>query len=236
MSGISLQYAGNSKGVRCGPQQDHPGNYAVPGNYPSQPVAGNVVRVPALPKIAPPAGYKAAFEGEDRFNPNRGLQTREGFHQMRLVWTSGTPRRLVDQTTGRDVTGLFPGLRFPFISLKQQKRYVEVNGWPAASGNVTYASKNTSPTQVVKPKPAPAAATPSGHRFVQVGTFGNEGNARNTAARLQQLGLPVRLGKYKKKGKTYLVVLAGPFGNGSNLNSALNTARRAGFSDAFTRK
>ena len=233
-SALSQTYINSSRDVRCGPQGDHPGNYA-PGydGVPSGHSAG-VIRVKPAPEIKPPPGYKAAFE-EDRFNPNRGLQTREGFVQMRLVWTSGVPRRLVDQNSGRDVTSLFPGLRFPFINLKQQKKYVAVHGWPAESGvsngSVTYSSKNTPPTQV-----ATVAPTSPGHRYVQVGTFTVSSNANATAARLQQLGLPARIGTYKKKGKTYRIVMAGPFSNPSQLQSALSAARRAGFSDAFTRK
>ena len=232
VSGISQRYLQNngSHKIRCGPQADHPGNYAtngvLTGGNGYNP--GQVVRVSPGPEIKPPPGYKAAFE-EDRFHPNRGVQTREGFYQMRLVWTAGTPRRLVDQNSGRDVTSLFPGLRFPFINLGQQKKYVAANGWPASSG-VVISTKNTPPTQVA---PTP---TPSGHRYVQVGTFVNESNARATAGRLQKLGLPARIGTYKKKGKTYRVVLAGPYSNGSNLQSALAAARRGGFSDAFTRK
>ncbi len=234
--------------MRCGPQTNHPsaGGYAVssaPGTAGPRPRtsaeirAGDVIKVPPLPKIEPPAGYKAAFN-DDRFNPNRGRGTLEGHAQMRLVWTAGVPRRLVDQNTGRDVTALFPGLRFPFISLKQQKKYVQVNGWPANSGvtgggNVVVSTKNTPPTATVKPKPT---VTSNGHRYVQVGTYGQPGNADRAVRRLQQMGLPVRLGTYKKSGKTYKIVLAGPFNSGSALKSGLNAARRAGFSDAFTRK
>ena len=66
--------------------------------------------------------------------------------------------------------------------------------------------------------------------------FGSEANARNSAARLQGLGLPVRVGTYQKAGKSYKIVLAGPFSNASGLSAGLSAARRAGFSDAFTRK
>ena len=47
-------------------------------------------------------------------------------------------------------------------------------------------------------------------------------------------GLPARLGTLKKGGKSYRVVLAGPFAP-DQLNAALGKARRAGFSDAFVR-
>ncbi|MEL7115251.1 MAG: SPOR domain-containing protein [Pseudomonadota bacterium] len=234
-SALSQQYLTSSRAVRCGPQAEHPGAYATGTVSPGATAPGTVLRVAPPPKIAPPPGYKSAFEEEDRFNPNRGRQTREGFAQMRLVWTAGVPRRLVDQNTGRDVTSLFPGLRFPFISMKQQTRYVAANGWPVSSG-VTSAATTRSVTVSTKNTPPTAVAVPSGHRYVQVGTYGTDGNAKAAAARLRQLGLPVVMGKYTKSGRTYKVVLAGPYSNGSALGSALTAARRGGFSDAFTRK
>lgn len=212
--------------IRCGPQGINPTTVTTRGIAPITAAPTGVLRVAPAPEITPPPGYRAAFD-DDRFNPNRGLGTREGHAQMRLVWTSGLPRRLVDQNTGRDVTSLFPRLRFPFISETQQNRYVAANGAPSGAGYVV-SSKNTpatAPTQV-----------PAGHRFVQVGTFGVPANAQNSVARLKALGLPVRVGTYKKNGKTLRIVLAGPFGNASQLRAGLNAVRRAGFGDAFSRR
>jgi hypothetical protein len=76
-----------------------------------------------------------------------------------------------------------------------------------------------------------ALATP----FVQVGTFGVEANATNSAGRLRDLGLPVVIDLMEFSGKTYRVVLAGPFADGAELQSALRMARELGFSDAFLR-
>lgn len=120
--------AGGHK-VRCGPQ---PASPYVSGD------ASGVIHVPKPPTIAPPPGYKAAFDPADgRFNPNRGQVTREGFVQMRLVWTAGVPRRLVNANSGRDVTPLFPGLKFPFTSYRQQERYYAVNAVPNADREFT---------------------------------------------------------------------------------------------------
>lgn len=243
VSALSQKYMRSSTHkVRCGPQGTAPTYGAAAGNGVSPTYAAptyaapanGVIRVAPAPEITPPPGYRAAFD-DDRFAPNRGLGTREGHAQMRLVWTSGVPRRLVDQNTGRDVSELFPGLRFPFISFKQQKKYVAVNGWPAASMTVqpsySVSTKNT---------PAPVAAAPravaGGHRYVQVGTFGVDANAQSSAARLKGMGLPVRVGSYQKAGKTYRIVMAGPFQSAAQLQAGLNAARRAGYSDAFTRK
>ncbi len=225
--------------VRCGPQGDHPASYSAPETA-RLATASGVIRVPTPPKIVPPPGYKPAFD-QDRFNPYRGQQTREGFVQMRLVWSSGVPRRLIDQTTGRDVTKLFPNLRYPFTSLQQQRRYVAANGPVVSAKNPPPAKVRVSTKAVAPETAAPAARTPvraapSGHRYVQVGTFGVEANARRTAAKLQAMGLPARLASYTKRGKVYRIVVAGPYRDAGALRAGLTAVRRAGFADAFTRK
>ena len=77
---------------------------------------------------------------------------------------------------------------------------------------------------------APAAAT-TGHRYVQVGSFGDPANAARLIARLQAAGLPVasaRSGGLK-------VIAAGPFRSAADLNRALGTVRGMGFADAYLR-
>ena len=227
-STLSQQYLNSSFAVRCGPQGTHPG--AGTTGVPAQ----TATVQPKTVRVAPPQGYKPAYT-DGRHNTNRGPITAEGNARMKLVWTTGVPRRLIDQNSGRDVTAAYPNLRFPFISMKEQKRYVAQHGWPAASrtqtSSVTVATKTTPPATT-----ATRTVAPTSHRYVQVGTFGQPSNAQNTAARLQQMGLPVRVGTYQKAGKTYRIVLAGPFNDRRSLSSALSAARRAGFSDAFTRK
>lgn len=84
--------------------------------------------------------------------------------------------------------------------------------------------------------PAPAPKPVAGaHRYVQVGTFGVPSNAQNTANRLRGAGLPVRTSGYTRGGKSYQIVLAGPFADAAALSRALGVARSAGFRDAFTR-
>ena len=233
-SATSQMYLRTSSGhvIRCGPQQDHPGAYAASGSGTYAAAEGTILRVAPAPEIKPPPGYRAAFE-DDRFNPNRGKQTREGFAQMRLIWTSGVPRRLVDQNTGRDVTSLFPGLKFPFLSFRQQRRYVAVNAAPAQT-DYRISTKNT--PDPVSAKPDRVTSVPAGHRYVQIGTFSTENKARTAASRLKSMGLPARLGSYQKAGKVYRVVLTGPFGSPSQLAAGLNAARRAGYPNAYTRK
>ena len=50
------------------------------------------------------------------------------------------------------------------------------------------------------------------------------------------MGLPARIGKVRRKGKTYMVVQSGPFVDGQNTARALQKLRRAGYADAFARR
>lgn len=79
---------------------------------------------------------------------------------------------------------------------------------------------------------APAATT---HRFVQVGTYGEAANAQRAVATLQSLGLPAATQNVTRNGRSLTAVAAGPFADASSLRAALNAARSAGYSDAFTR-
>ncbi len=73
----------------------------------------------------------------------------------------------------------------------------------------------------------------AGKRYVQVGTFGNAANAQRTARRFQAGGVPVATRNISRGGRNLQIVLLGPFGSASQLQSALRSARGAGFGDAF---
>ena len=75
---------------------------------------------------------------------------------------------------------------------------------------------------------APAA---SGHRYVQVGSFGDPANAARLIARLQAAGLPVA----SAKSGNLKVIAAGPFRSPADLYQALNIVRGMGFADAYLR-
>lgn len=59
-----------------------------------------------------PKGYTRVWE-DDRLNPRRAEQTLAGNRQMKLVWTSTVPRRLINTVTGQDVTAQVP-LVYPY--------------------------------------------------------------------------------------------------------------------------
>ena len=96
-------------------------------------------------------------------------------------------------------------------------------------------------TQIVAPavvatvstRPAPVAA--AGHRYVQVGTYGEPGNARAAVGRLAAMGLPVGQGQVTRDGRVLQIVAAGPFADAAALRQAFGAVRAAGYGDAFTR-
>ncbi len=208
-----------------------------------------------------PKGFRPAWE-DDRLNPRRAEQNLEGVARTRLVWTQSVPRRLVERSTGRDVTNTV-ALVYPYTDQAVQERdlgtvtLVRRNGQllkrvvrntrskartPVATPRPTAAA---TPKAVRKSEPAapraqpkavqrPAASVQKG-RYVQVGTFGVPSNAQATARRLQAAGLPARIGTLSRGGKNYQVVMAGPFTSANALSHGLRSARSMGFGDAFVR-
>ena len=69
--------------------------------------------------------------------------------------------------------------------------------------------------------------------MVQVASFAVQKNAENTKARLAAMGLPVQQRLLSGSGKTYRVILLGPFANDAQRDAALASVCRAGFKDAF---
>ena len=201
-----------------------------------------------------PEGYVPVWE-DDRLNPRRAEQSLNGIAQTRLAWTNTVPRRLIDRSTGRDVTATVP-LVFPYTDVATQERdlgtvtIVRRDGQimkrvqrktrakarqPVVSTKSAAAPVVTTPARAAPKAKAAAPAKASKGRYVQVGTFGVPANAQAAAQRIARAGLPARIGKVTRGGKSYQVVLAGPFASSSDLSRGLKRSRAAGFSDAFVR-
>lgn len=98
---------------------------------------------------------------------------------------------------------------------------------PAPAATQARVSTRTAAPAAVR---APASSY-NGHRYVQVGTFGEPANATRMIQRLAGMGFPVATGK----SGHLQIIAAGPFRNANDLNRALQTVRGMGFSDAYTR-
>lgn len=226
--------------VRTGPQAVHPSFYA-------QQSGVQVTRQSAeigLPHVVVPAGYKSLLP-VDYAPQTRGHGTAEGKVAMDLLWTQTMPRRLIDVTTGRDVTATYPAIRYPYTTVSSRS-YASAGETPTTSRRTKTGAKpdEASPTnmkRITKIVDTVAdfsddepqdVATPKG-RFIQVATFGVPANAERTLAKFGQAGLPAQARALRRGGKDYQIVVLGPFHDQSGLGGALAAARQAGFSDAF---
>ena len=86
-------------------------------------------------------------------------------------------------------------------------------------------------TRSVAPVGVQAPAATAGHRYVQVGSFGDPANAARLIARLQAAGLPVA----SARSGSLKVIAAGPFRSATDLDQALRIVRGMGFADAYPR-
>ncbi|MDQ2094756.1 SPOR domain-containing protein [Rhodalgimonas zhirmunskyi] len=204
-----------------------------------------------------PSGYRKAWD-DDRLNKKRAHVTKRGIMQSNLAWTRTVPRKLYVRDSGLVVTHLYPGLKYPYYSYDEMRaagynvstkneatvlanadKYIARAN---ASGKVKKVQRARVSTKAKAPaaqpkvasntRSAPKAAAKG--RYVQVGMFGVEQNARKAAARLQGMGLPARMGTLVKGGKRYRLVMAGPFPS-DQIGAALSKARQAGFRDAYVR-
>ncbi|MFG6590510.1 SPOR domain-containing protein [Sulfitobacter sp. 1A12157] len=193
-----------------------------------------------------PKGYRKVWE-DDRLNPHRAEQTLEGRADMLLVWTQTVPRRLVNKATGEDVTAKVP-LIYPYLDIETQRRklgrvkIVERDGQVVKRvlryRNAAPIHRDARPIKtapVYSSRSAPAAQPSTKAGYVQVGVFGSPANAKRAARQIAALGLPARVGKQTRGGKTYHSVQAGPIAGGS-AQAALGQLRRAGYRDAYLRR
>lgn len=223
------------EGVRCGPQPNHPGGGPAIGQVAGT-TAAAVVR-PVQPVIPP--GYRAAWE-DGRLNPNRGPQTALGDAQMSMIWTDELPRRAVEWSPSQDGTVYST----PILRGQNTPRSHAADDVMLVPRVAPTASSRTPMTQTraVRAPRAPTAAAPGavdrapGHRFVLVGRYGSQADARLARDHLAARGLGASIGLSQRGGGATYVVLAGPYGDSAALDRALQTARGAGFGGAVTRR
>ncbi|MFO7770325.1 MAG: SPOR domain-containing protein [Roseovarius gahaiensis] len=192
-----------------------------------------------------PDGYKPVWD-DDRLNPQRAHQTLQGMAQMEVAWSKTVPRYLIDRRTGRDITYKYPGLQYPYTSFEQQRAAgvtISTRGQVVPDPvRVTRGTRST--TRKVAEQQAPRAVVSTrskapekaaSHRYIQIGVFADRGQAQRAAQKVAARGLPARLAKMTRGGKSYTVMTTGPFRTQSDLQTALTRVRGAGFSNARLR-
>lgn len=98
-------------------------------------------------------------------------------------------------------------------------------GVPAGASTAAVGSQ----TATVSTRQAPQRV--SAYRYIQVGSFGDHGNASRLLTRLQGMGLPTGSGS----AGALKIVAVGPFSNPNDMRHALGIVRGMGFTDAFAR-
>ncbi|SNR52515.1 SPOR domain-containing protein [Paracoccus sediminis] len=165
---------------------------------------------------------------------------------------------------GGDVTqGLCPGMTAtdPAPRIVAAASPTPVIALPAPEGEAVAETRTarprpqaTMPTRrslAVSEKPAPVAARrpaapqaerqslvemiPANARYVQIGTYGDDGNALAALRRLSQLGYRTAQSRESRDGGTRKAILAGPFGDRQALVSALTRLRASGYPRAVAR-
>ncbi len=219
--------------IRRVPQAYHPGD-AFNGRLAGTVPVAQVTRTqPVLPE-----GYVSLLS-TDQQQARRGVGTPQGQAAMDLIWTQTMPRRLIDTTTGRDMTAALPQIKYPYTTVVSTRTYIP----QAAPVKRRPVEDEASPLNMKKiedvsaltggPVPHSVELTPPSHRYVQVATFGVPANARRTVAKFGAGGFPTYTRPLTRGGKSYEIVLLGPFPSDAQLKDALTQVRRAGFSDAF---
>ncbi|MCC6006740.1 MAG: SPOR domain-containing protein [Rhodobacteraceae bacterium] len=122
--------------VRCGPQPIHPGDFV-------RQQGGRTGAVIAPGATTIPAGY-VALNAAGQPNPASGRGTAAGDAATDLVWTRTVPRRLIERSTGRDVTMVYQGVTYPALPGTMQ---------PQRSGGPAAAVGSSTPRMVVPPQP-----------------------------------------------------------------------------------
>jgi len=237
--------------IRRGPQKVHPADAV------KQYRRTHGVQVASAPYVLP-KGYVSLLSGSAAIRRS-GIGTPEGQAAMDLLWTQTMPRRLIDVTTGRDMTASLPQIRYPYTSVTLErmasarlvpratppvraqktnlKRIKKPSADQASPLNMTALDQISSIQDVsaltTRDTISPVAKQVPSHRFVQVATFGVADNARRTRARFSKNGMPVDTRPTRYKGKKMDIVLLGPFRDQRMLDEAMTQARAAGFNDAF---
>lgn len=127
----------------------------------------------------------------------------------------------------------------PVAVAAKQARSVATGTVRTAKADVRAPKPAVEPTKARTAKPQPETPAPgmipAGARYVQLGTFGDPGNADRAAQRVAGLGHPVLRGKDKVGAREVQIIMAGPFKDRKTIVRALDSIRRAGFRDAFPR-
>ncbi|MEO0752315.1 MAG: SPOR domain-containing protein [Pseudomonadota bacterium] len=158
-----------------------------------------------------PEGYEAVWD-DDRLNTKRTHQTLAGNAQMKQMWTSRVPRTLKPNAIAGSHVSYAAG------------------GVPDSAPAVSRAATVTSAAALAED------TSRASHRYVQIGAFSDAAHAKREAQRLANTGLPTKMGAHKQGGKTYTLVIVGPYKTQGALDGGLAQVRGLGYSNATLKR
>jgi len=82
-------------------------------------------------------------------------------------------------------------------------------------------------------KPKPTKSGKVAKPYVQLGIFGVEANAKNTAQAMRQRGIIPTIKKLEMNDKPFWRVIVGPATSQDELKTILDKVKKAGFADAY---
>ena len=178
-----------------------------------------------LPAPTVPKGYRRVFD-DGRLNPHRAEQTFAGKAAMDAAWSETLPRTMIHRRTGETI-----------VMSSKSSSYATSAPFEKTPQAATQSTSKTHNAPVVSTRSAPVTKSLrlSGAYYVQAATYQDAQAAQAAAQKLRKQGLPVKIGRYTKHGKTRRMVLAGPFGSEKSGEKALSVAQKSGFSGAFLR-
>jgi len=152
--------------------------------------------------------------------------------------TKTTGPRLVVSSEAAEALGMTAGVAVNLTVVALRKRTVAEQ--PASQSDIQSESEQT-----LSPAPAASASTSSApppkprvidmqRHFIQIGIFGVEQNAKNTAEAMRQMGIIPIVKTYNRDNRTFWRVLVGPATTPDEQMTLFQKVRTVGFKDAYS--
>ncbi len=153
--------------------------------------------------------------------------------------TKTTGPRLVVSSEAAEALGMTAGVPVNLTVVALRKRTVAEQ--PASQSDIQSDSEQTlSPAPAASTSASASSAPPPKPRvvdmqrpFIQIGIFGVEQNAKNTAEAMRQMGIIPIVKTYNRNNRTFWRVLVGPATTPDEQMTLFQKVRTVGFKDAY---